>query len=230
MPLPILYSFRRCPYAIRARLALKYAGVAVELREIALRNKPAEMLAVSPKGTVPVLQLTSGEVLEESLDIMRWALAQSDPQGWLHQGDASVGEALIAINDGPFKILLDRYKYADRDAREIGNYSGSASSAVARRDAAVELHIAPLARKLQATHFLLGDKPSLADMAIVPFVRQFAQVDAAWFADEAAFPYPALRRWLDGLLATDLFAQIRCKQPPWKSPDAVAGEAPITVF
>jgi len=108
--LPVLYSFRRCPYAIRARLALAQAGLPVELREVALRRKPAEMLALSPKGTVPVLQLPDGQVLDESLDIMRWALQQADPQGWLDAGPQALAAELIALNDGPFKALLDRYK------------------------------------------------------------------------------------------------------------------------
>ena len=214
--LPILYSFRRCPYAMRARLALKYAGVAVELREILLRSKPAEMLAVSPKGTVPVLQLPGGEVLEESLDIMRWALARSDPEGWLAQGEAAVGNALIAINDGPFKLLLDRYKYADR---EVNKSTGK--GATDWRDEAIALHIAPLEARLRETRYLLGMKPSLTDMAIMPFVRQFAQVDAAWFADSA---FAALRSWLESLVDTELFAAVMYKLPPWKPGD------PVTVF
>ena len=109
MTLPVLYSFRRCPYAIRARLALQTAGVSVELREVVLRDKPADMLALSPKGTVPVLCLPDGTVLEQSLDIMRWALALHDPGGVLSAGDPAEAQALIDANDGPFKALLDRY-------------------------------------------------------------------------------------------------------------------------
>lgn len=215
MPLPVLYSFCRCPYAIRARLALRYAGIKVALREVALRSKPAELLVASPKGTVPVLQLSSGEVLEESMDIMRWALAQADPQGWLSPHGAA-GDDLIAINDGPFKVLLDRYKYANRDAGR-----GSEKTAAEWRDAAVEMHIAPLTRRLQTTPYLFGEKPVLADMALLPFVRQFAQVDAEWFAD---LPYPALRAWLEKLLSTELFASVMDKRAPWKAAD------PVTIF
>lgn len=211
MSLPILYSFRRCPYAIRARLALRYASVQVELREIILRDKPAEMLAISPKGTVPVLQRGDGSVIDESLDIMRWALAQSDPDEWLAQDEEA--SALIAINDGPFKQLLDRYKYADRYPEK---------SSQAWREAAVEQHIARLDARLRDTRYLLGEKLSLADMAIMPFVRQFAQVDAGSFAGEGAMlPFPALSKWLDTLVGSALFASVMDKLPPWQPGDAL---------
>jgi glutathione S-transferase len=198
---------------MRARLALKVAGIRVELREVALRSKPAEMLAVSPKGTVPVLVLPGAEVLEESLDIMRWALAQFDPEGWLTR-DAQAAE-LIALNDGPFKQLLDRYKYADRYPER---------SATQWRDAAVELHIAPLESRLQQTRFLSGENVSLADMALMPFVRQFALVDAAWFGVEPEGgndrpPFPALRDWLQRLINTELFAAVMHKLPVWQASD-----------
>ena len=111
---PVLYSFRRCPDAIRARLALRQAGLDIEIREIELRNKPAELIAASPKASVPVLLLPDGQVLEQSLDIMNWALAQHDPEGWLSAAPRAAQAALIDCNDGPFKALLDRYKYADR--------------------------------------------------------------------------------------------------------------------
>jgi glutathione S-transferase len=209
MPLPVLYSFRRCPYAMRARLALKYAHIQVELREVALRDKPAEMLAASPKGTVPVIVLPDGAVLEESLDIMRWALQQSDPDGWLAHEEHTA--ALIATNDGPFKWLLDRYKYADRHPER---------PAAGWRDAAVELHIAPLETRLRESRFLLGEKLSLADMALMPFVRQFAQVDAAWFEGASVqAPFPALRDWLHALVGNELFAAVMVKLPPWKAGD-----------
>ena len=132
---PVLYSFRRCPYAMRARLALRVSGQVYAHREVALKDKPPEMLALSPKGTVPVLCLAHGEVLEESLDIMAWALAQSDPEGWLAQGSPAEAQALIALNDGPFKHLLDRYKYANRHPE---------FTAAQYRQQAVDLHIGPL--------------------------------------------------------------------------------------
>ena len=209
--LPVLYSFRRCPYAIRARLALKYAGVPVALREVALRRKPLELLALSPKGTVPVLQLPGQAPLDESLDIMAWALARSDPEGW-QAGDAEATRSLIATNDGPFKQWLDGYKYPGRHALPP----------TACRDLAVEHHLAPLARRLSGQAFLQGDRPGLPDMALLPFVRQFAQVDADWF-DQA--PLPALRRWLMRGVSSDLFrAAMHDKLPPWQPGD------PETVF
>lgn len=202
--LPILYSFRRCPYAIRARLALAQAGLRTELREVALRRKPAEMLALSPKGTVPVLQLPDGRVLDESLDIMRWALQQADPEGWLEMADEAKGSALIALNDGPFKALLDRYKYPERHPER---------SREAYRQEAVDVFIAPLNQGLAGSPFLLGARPSLADMATVPFVRQFAQVDADWFAQA---PFPALQGWLLGLTTSPLFqAVMQARHAPW---------------
>lgn len=211
-PQPILYSFRRCPYAIRARLALKYAQVSLELREVVLRSKPEAMLAISPKGTVPVLQLPDGRVLQESLDIMRWALLQADPQGWLSQGGNGAQQTmhdLIARNDGPFKALLDRYKYPERHP-EFG--------AADYRDQAIALCLQDLEQRLAGSPFLLGDKPSLADMAVVPFIRQFAQVDAAWFAGA---PFPALQAWLKRLVESPLFESVMAKYPAWQ-----AGNAP----
>ncbi|HQT30657.1 MAG TPA: glutathione S-transferase [Thiobacillus sp.] len=204
-PLPVLYSFRRCPYAIRARLALKLAGIAVDVREIALRDKPDAMLALSPKGTVPVLHLPDGRVLEQSLDIMRWALGQADAATW--RMDDATGQALIALNDGAFKQLLDGYKYAS---------PSSAQSAGHARDAAVELFVAPLNRRLAQTRNLLGEAPALADLAIVPFIRQFAGVDPDGFL---AAPFPALRRWLDAWTHSALFVSIMPRLDPWQPGD-----------
>jgi glutathione S-transferase len=214
-PLPVLYSFRRCPYAMRARLALKYAGVAVELREVVLRHKPAALLALSPKGTVPVLQLDNGQVLDESLDIMRWALAQADPEGWLLQGDAAQTQALIALNDGPFKALLDRYKYPDRYPAPPAR--GSLSAAHYRQQA-VDMMVQPLEERLDATPCLFGPSLSLADMALLPFVRQFAMVDMEWFESS---PYRAVQAWLGRLTASDLFTTVMPKFTPWQAGDPV---------
>ncbi|MEP7100594.1 MAG: glutathione S-transferase [Burkholderiales bacterium] len=202
--LPILYSFRRCPYAIRARLALKGSGIRVALREVRLRDKPAALAAASPKATVPVLQLPDGSVLEQSLDIMRWALRAHDPQGWLRADEQPDTQVLIDLNDGAFKRALDRYKYA----------SGTAQS---DRDEAVALMLAPLNTRLAAHRFLLRDTPSLADIAIVPFVRQFAAVDDVWFDDA---PLPHLRSWLRGLSASTLFDSVMLKQAAWRPGDA----------
>lgn len=207
MSLPVLYSFRRCPYAIRARLALWQAGIEVELREVVLRDKPAEMLAISPKGSVPVLQLPDGRVIDESLDIMRWALGCHDPGAWLGVAGADEQAALIDRNDVDFKPLLDRYKYVDRHPER---------SRAEWRDVAVATFLAPLEAQLGGRPWLFGASPSLADAAIFPFVRQFAGVDAGWF-DQA--PLPSLRTWLRRWCEGALFASVMRPQPVWKAPE-----------
>ena len=199
MTLPILYSYRRCPYAMRARMALWAAQIQVEVREISLREKPAHLLQISPKGTVPVLQLPDGTVLEQSLDIMQWALMQNDPQGWLN-ADRDAVQHLIAINDGDFKKALDRYKYPERYPEH--------SPAFYREQGEQFLQV--LETALQQHHFLVSDTASMADVAIFPFIRQFAAVDAAWFAASA---YPGLRIWLESWLGSPLFAEIMQKFP-----------------
>ncbi|MCC1482550.1 glutathione S-transferase [Roseibaca sp. Y0-43] len=198
---PILYSFRRCPYAIRARLALAASGVAVELREILLRDKPAAFLAASPSGTVPCL-VTDAGVIDESLDIMLWALRQSDPEGWLDMPDA--GRDWIAPNDGPFKHALDRVKYASR-------YPDDDAGA----------HLDAACTHLAALEDALGDwlftRPSLADYAMLPFVRQFAFIDKPWFDTQ---PWPRVQAWLDRFLTSDRFAAVMAKHPVWAEGDA----------
>lgn len=200
---PVLYSFRRCPYAIRARLALKAAGLTVVLREVVLRDKPAELLRISPKGTVPVLALSHGTVIDQSLDIMRWALAQHDPQGWLRAAPDPEVRAWTDLNDGTFKMLLDRYKYPERHPEQPAH---------AWRDQAVVGMLMPMDARLSMHAQLLGDQTSLADMALLPFVRQFAQVDPDWFAQS---PLTGLQRWLSEHLASPLFASVMDKHPPW---------------
>ena len=203
--LPILYSFRRCPYAMRARMALAVSGQAVELREIELRNRPDEIYAASAKGTVPVLVLPDGKVIDESLDVMRWALAQNDPEAWLPINDAARGEteALLARNDGEFKHHLDRYKYATRyeDVDEVEH-----------RDAA-SLILRELDARLQQHAFLLGDQIRFVDAALAPFVRQFAIADRAWFDGQ---DWTALRIWLDTFIASERFQSIMQKYPVWQ--------------
>lgn len=206
--LPVLYSFRRCPYAMRARLAIKAAGVAVALREVVLRDKPAALLAASPKATVPVLQLPGGAVLEQSLDIMRWALGLHDPQGWLRAGEQDEVQSLVDLNDGVFKQALDRYKYAPRHPERPAH---------AWRDEAVAGVLVPLDTRLAQRRFLLRDTPSLADMALLPFVRQFAAVDEGWFD---AAPLPHLRAWLRREAASPLFLSVMHKYPAWRPGDA----------
>ena len=205
--LPILYSFRRCPYAMRARMAIAVSGVQVELREVVLRDKPLEMIEVSPKGTVPALVLPDGRVLEESLDIMHWALGVSDPEVWL----TIVDEALIATNDGAFKRALDRYKYPHRYYLADGLPHREAGLAV----------LAKLNQTLATSAFLAGETRGFTDAAVFPFVRQFAATDQTWFD---AQPLPALQNWLSGLVRSELFAQIMTRYPQWK-----AGDTP-TVF
>ncbi|WP_082879535.1 glutathione S-transferase [Methylomonas methanica] len=202
---PIFYSFRRCPYAMRARLAIAVSGLSVALREIELSNKPEAMLAISPKGTVPVLLLRNGQVIEQSLDIMLWALAQQDPQDWLDQSPEDA-KRLIERNDSEFKYYLDRYKYADRYPEQ--------TSADYRQQG--EVFLAALETRLQRTRFLCGANFGLADAAIAPFIRQFAAVDNAWFANS---PYPALQHWLDTFLTSNLFAAVMRKYLPWKTDD-----------
>lgn len=207
-PLPILYSFRRCPYAIRARLALLQACTPVELREVDLKHKPAELLACSAAATVPVLDLGGGQVLTQSLDIMRWALAQHDPAGWLHAGedgaDTPTNAALVRANDSTFKAALDRYKYAERHP---------ARPQAAYRDEALASLVAPLEARLLLAPFLGGTQPCLADAAVFPFVRQFAAVQPLWWA---AAPWPATRRWLAHWQNSPLFAVCMVKQAVWR--------------
>ena len=199
--LPVLYSFRRCPYAIRARMALRYAGIEVTLREVALGDKPADFVALSPKATVPVLQLPSGEVIDQSLAIMQWALQQHDPQGWLRAGAQDEATHWITLTDDVFKPLLDRYKYATRHPE---------LTPCAHRAAAIAAFIAPLNERLLQTPYLFGPNPSVADVALFPFVRQFAFVDKAWFD---AAPLAGVQRWLAAWLGSDLFGAVMMKSP-----------------
>ncbi len=196
--LPILYSFRRCPYAMRGRMALDVAEIALEHREILLKDKPAEMLHASPKGTVPVVVLPDGTVLEESLDVMAWALDQNDPEHWRVAAHKAETDALIAANDGEFKHHLDRYKYATR-------YEGAVSHEH-RHEASN--HLNALEARLSQTPQLFGDKPTLADIAIFPFIRQFANTDRDWFDTQ---PWPGVQRWLSGHLASERFVRVMKK-------------------
>ncbi|MFI8394449.1 glutathione S-transferase [Pseudomonas sp. NPDC078863] len=195
-----LYSFRRCPYAMRARMALRYAGVPLEVVEVSLKDKPADMLALSPKGTVPVLN-ADGVVIDESLQIMRWALAQNDPDDWLLAGNSFAAlwmEKLIEGNDQIFKSALNRYKYAER-------YPEQPMEAYRAEGA---LFLQKLDELLASRDYLLADHPSLADIALLPFVRQFAHVDREWFAQT---PYVRLQAWLQRLLESELFISIMKK-------------------
>lgn len=194
---PVLYSFRRCPYAMRARMALIVSGLDYEHREILLRDKPVSMLAASPKGTVPVLVLADGEVIDESLDIMRWALKWSDPEEWL----AGAEPAPVADYDSVFKHHLDRYKYAARYADDPLSHRAAALQMLSRLDA-----------RLADQEFLGGAARGFADIAIFPFVRQFSGVDPAWFGSEAP---SNVQRWLAALTASELFERAMVRRTLW---------------
>ncbi|TWR86246.1 glutathione S-transferase [Pseudomonas saxonica] len=190
----VLYSFRRCPYAMRARMALRHSGVPLTTVEVSLKAKPAEMLALSPKGTVPVLVCADGRVIDQSLDIMRWALARNDPDNWLGPDRT----ALIEENDQVFKANLDRYKYAIRYPEQpMEHYRAQG-----------EQFLQHLEDLLGHAPYLAGDMLSLADVALAPFVRQFAHVDREWFEQA---PYPHLRVWLERFLTSALFTSVMAK-------------------
>ena len=202
---PTLYSFRRCPYAMRARLALASSGVTVELREIVLRDKPAQMLEASPKGTVPVL--VTNKVIDESFDIMRWALNTSDPEGLLHQMTEEA-DALIAECDGPFKTALDLTKYAVRHPdTDPAESRATAAQFIAKIDTA-----------LNGQPWLGGARPNMADLAILPFVRQFAHTDLDWWNAQS---FQHAQNWLAAFKESERFKSIMTKYTPWKSGDDV---------
>ncbi len=200
IPRPILWTFRRCPYAIRARMAVLSAGLEVELREIKLKDKPLAFLRASPSATVPSLQ-AADLIFDESLDIMLWALGKSDPHGLLKMPD--IGETLIAQNDGPFKAALDHTKYAVRFP-DLDPQSERAQASD---------FIQSLNTRLAKYLFLTGDRPTLADIAIFPFVRQFAHIDRAWFD---AQPWPNVILWLDGFLQSADFQKAMTKVTVWE--------------
>lgn len=204
----ILWSFRRCPYAMRGRMGLKASGLDYEHREIILRDKPQEMLAASPKGTVPVFIKENGEVIEESLDLLHWALGQNDPLGWL-DCDHEAAKALIEANDTTFKHHLDRYKYASRyeDTAKRGDTNLSH-----RLEA--EKYIQNLENALGKGPYLLGERQTIADIAIFPFMRQFSNVEPDWWASA---PYPKTRQWLKSQIESELFTSIMKKFPLWAS-------------
>ncbi|RZK99076.1 MAG: glutathione S-transferase [Rubrivivax sp.] len=202
-PLPRLYTFRRCPYAMRARMALLQAGRAFEAVEVSLRDKPASLLALSPKATVPVLQLPDGRVIDESWDIMRWALTAPDAHGWWARAQSPENLELLERNDGDFKHHLDRWKYPQR-------YASETLTPDAHRDRALEVLLLPLEARLQRAPWLGGATPCATDWAVLPFLRQFAAVEPGWFA---AQDLAALRAWLNGWLGSALFEACMVKLP-----------------
>lgn len=206
--LPVLYSFRRCPYAMRARMALAQAGIAVEMREILLRNKPQAMLDISSKGTVPVLQLPGGQVIDESLDVMYWALTQNDPDGWLGS-EPALTASLVAENDGSFKAALDRYKYHVRFPEfPQAHYRAQGEEFLCRLENQLAHHDG---------RGLVRAAVALADIAVFPFVRQFVNTDPDWF--EAA-PYAHVRAWLERHVKSPHFLRVMNKYPLWQAGDA----------
>lgn len=208
---PILYSFRRCPYAMRARLALRYSGVKVEIREVDLKHKPVEMLSLDNDATVPILQFPDGKIIAESWDIIIWAVRQNDPDRWLGIDESCLhgSEMLIEMNDYSFKTDLDHYKYADRYPLHPAEYYR----------AECEEFLQELEERLSQSKYLLGDTVSVADIGIMPFIRQFAYVDKQWF-DQA--PYANLQLWLQEFLLTPLFESTMIKYPFWKQGDPPA--------
>lgn len=205
----VLYSFRRCPYAMRARMALKISGAEFEHREILLRDKPVSMLALSTKGTIPVFLLDTGEVIDESYDLMLWALESHDPGNWLAPGLSNM-RLLIETITNEFKNHLDRYKYASRYNDDADRYSVDHP----HRDEAVKI-LGDTEKRLANSKYLMGDVPTLADYGTFPFIRQFANVEPEWW-NEPQFPH--IHAWLSSLISGHLFTSIMQKHPLWADP------------
>ena len=201
-PHPILYTFRRCPYAIRARMALAYSNITIEIKEIFLQNRPQELFDISPKGTVPVLCLNNSKIIDESLDIMKWALTQNDPDSWIIP-NLDIQLKLIKENDSEFKYWLDRYKYYDRYPEHDKNYY---------REQCGE-YISKLNIMLKDSAYLYSNKISIADVAIFPFIRQCANVDTDWFSGT----FLNTNTWLTLLIESKLFLSIMHKYPEYQS-------------
>ena len=200
----ILYTFRRCPYAIRARMALSYAKISLEQREVDLKNKPLELINASPKATVPVLILEDGAVLDESMAIIKWALRQSDPEGWWTTEWETKGDELIYFNDKHFKPLLDNYKYPQKSEKKDPLYYREQAT----------IYLTQLDLLLRQHQYLLADHMSFADVAIFPFIRQFYMVDEHWFEASA---YNVLKTWLNDFLKSELFLRVMAKTECTKS-------------
>lgn len=206
MPKPIFYSFRRCPYAMRARLALVLTQQQVMLREVVLKDKPQALLEISPKATVPVMVSGEGsdkKVIDESLDIVKWCIEQIKQNNENNELNTELDDELLAYNDGEFKTQLDQYKYFERYPEKTQlEYRDEAMSYLNRLD-----------QQLQQQAFLSGDKLGLLDISILPFIRQFAFVDKNWFDQDAP---NALKHWLNDFIASDLFKSIMEKYPQWE--------------
>ena len=206
--LPILYSFRRCPYAMRARMAIHISSQKCEIREVLLRDIPPSMLEYSSKGTVPVLVLQSGEVIDESLDVIDWALNLNDPDNWQRSKDNENTKELIKINDGEFKHHLDRYKYSKRYDNEDPEF---------HRKKCLSF-IEKVNSELQNSKYIFDDAISYIDISLLPFIRQFRIADNEWF-DE--LPYENVKSWLSNFLNSELLESIMSKHDLWKEGDEV---------
>ena len=204
--LPILYSFRRCPYAMRARMAIHISGQKCELREVLLRDKPPSMLEYSAKGTVPVLILQDGKVIDESLDVIDWALNLNDPDDWQRSKDTKKTKELIKINDGEFKYHLDRYKYSKRYDNEDPEF---------HRKKCLKF-IESVNNELNNSKYIFDDNISYADIVVLPFIRQFRIADIEWFD---SLPYDNLKKWLSSFLDSSLLHSIMKKYDLWKEGD-----------
>ena len=204
--LPILYSFRRCPYAMRARMAIHISGQRCELREVLLRDKPPSMLEYSAKGTVPVLILQDGKVIDESLDVIDWALNLNDPDDWQRSKDKEKTKELIKINDGEFKYHLDRYKYSKRYDNEDPEF---------HRKKCLKF-IESINNELNNSEYIFDDNISYADIVLLPFIRQFRIADIEWFD---SLPYDNLKKWLSSFLNSSLLNSIMKKYDLWKEGD-----------
>ena len=208
MNAPVLYSFRRCPYCMRAHMALKKSGIQVELREVALSNMPEQALALSPKATVPILALPDGTFIDESWDIVKWALNKNDPDKWLGEDNEYLldTEMLVETNDFSFKEDLDHYKYADRHPEKTQEEY---------RELCLEF-IEELEEMLSDNKYLLSNQLTAADVSVFSFVRQFSMVDKEWF-DQA--PYPKVQAWLNEILCSELFNDVFQKHELWQKGD-----------
>jgi glutathione S-transferase len=184
-------------------MALNYAAVGVELREVLLRDKPPSMLTASPKGTVPVLILPDGSVIDESIEVMHWSLGRNDPDHWWREDMATETNSLVEENDLVFKRHLDQYKYADRYPAHPQDFYRNEAEGFLRQ----------LEHRLVLSPYLMDDQLTFPDVAVFPFVRQFAFVDKAWF-DQA--PYPKLQAWLQSFLDFELFSGVMTKYPVWR--------------
>ena len=204
--LPILYSFRRCPYAMRARMAIHISDQRCELREVLLRDKPPSMLEYSAKGTVPVLILQDGKVIDESLDVIDWALNLNDPDDWQRSKDTKKTKELIKINDGEFKYHLDRYKYSKRYDNEDPEF---------HRKKCLKF-IESVNNELNNSKYIFDDNISYADIVVLPFIRQFRIADIEWFD---SLPYDNLKKWLSSFLDSSLLNSIMKKYDLWKEGD-----------